>query len=427
MGKIYCISLSSLRRAALVCALAVMAMCVFTVPAYSAPLPQSAFPLVAGLTPSQAKELKVMLNEHRFDDALEILKRESDSDPFNDGLKENIAEIYRAKGWTLYNKDDIEGGFDAFRRASAYEPDKNADTYLGLGYGSFRMKNYDDALYYLYDAVYLDEKNPTGHEMIAQIYYSRGRIEDAIEEWKKVLELDPDNEMARKLLDKAKKEYKVEGAFSKNETYYFTIKYEGEEKRDLGYEVLDILDRAYGEVGGDLDYYPNEPVTVVLYTQKQFTDVTDAPSWSGGIFDGTIRIPVGGEFSMERLKTVLYHEYTHYVSMMVAGRNLPTWLAEGIAQYEERWVHDLKLYEIDGEPIPLTELEKPFINMSPKLAQVAYAESLSAVSFFVDSFGIYNLSKLVKLLGEDVSLDDAFRSSTGISYEDFQKYWMEEA
>jgi len=401
------------RGAALICALAVMASCAF------------ALPVFAGLTQSQAKDVKKLLNDQRFDEAIDILKRESDSDPFNEDLKEQIAYVYRQKGWTLYNKDDMEDGFDAFRRASAYEPDKNADTCLGLGYGSFRMKNYDDALYYLYDAVYLDEKNPTGHEMIAQIYYSRGRIEDAIDEWKTVLELDPKNENARRLLDKAQKEYRVEGAFNKNETYYFTIKYEGGENSELGYKVLDILDKAYGEVGGDLGYYPNEPVTVILYTQQQFTDVTDAPSWSGGIFDGNIRIPVGGEFAMERLKTVLYHEYTHYVIMMVAGRKVPTWINEGIAQYEERWVHDLKYYEIDGKPIPLTELEGPFINMPPKLAMVAYVESLSAVSFFVDTFGMYDLSKLVKLLGEDATLDDAFRRSTGISYADFQNYWME--
>jgi len=375
----------------------------------------------------QVSEVNRLLEDHQYDRAVEILKRESDSDPFNDNLKEQVASVYRAEGWAHYANEELSLGFDAFRRASAYEPDKNADTYLGLGYGSFRLKNYDDALYYLYDAVYLDEENPTGHEIIAQIYYSRGRTEEAIEEWNKVLQLDPDNEMAAKFLEKARREYTVEESFQKNESYYFTIKYEGEGKRDLGYEVLDILDKAYGEVGADLGYYPNEPVTVVLYTKKQFTDITNAPDWSGGIFDGSRRVPVGGTVDRQRLKGVLYHEYAHYVTMMVAGKDLPTWLAEGIAQYEERWVHELVLYKVEGDVIPLTRLEGSFVSLSSsELARAAYAESLSAIAFYVDTFGMYSLSRLVKLLGDDVPINEAFRQSTGITYADFERYWLEE-
>ena len=47
-------------------------------------------------------------------------------------------------------------------------------------------------------------------------------------------------------------------------------------------------------VGRGLSYYPDHEIQVILYSGQQFQEVTDAPGWSGGIYDGKIRIPIGG-------------------------------------------------------------------------------------------------------------------------------------
>ena len=33
---------------------------------------------------------------------------------------------------------------------------------------------------------------------------------------------------------------------------------------------------------------------MVLYSKEQFRDVTQSPSWAGGLYDGRIRLPVAG-------------------------------------------------------------------------------------------------------------------------------------
>src|SRR5204862_4087546 len=41
-----------------------------------------------------------------------------------------------------------------------------------------------------------------------------------------------------------------------------------------------------------------ENMVVTLYTQKQFFNITEAPSWAGGVNDGKLRIPIQGVTSM---------------------------------------------------------------------------------------------------------------------------------
>lgn len=359
-----------------------------------------------------------------YDKMIESLKSEQDKDPFNDQVKDMLASAYRARGWSGYASGDFEKGLTDFRMASKLELEKKAETYLGLGYGSYSLRNNDDALYYLYEVVYLDQDNWRGHELIGTIYYKRGKLAEAIDELEAAHRLAPGEAGLKELLAKARREFTVEGKFTNTDTYYFNIKYEGEERRDLGDMVLDILDSAYRDVGSDLGYYPKEPVTVILYTREQFSDVTDAPSWSSGIFDGNIRIPVGGKVDKRVLTAVLYHEYTHAVTNMVAGRGVPTWLAEGIAQYEERAARDIAVHIDENHIIPLSSLNGPFVGMSGDQARTAYAESLSAVTFFVNRFGSYNLAKMLRLIADGASVEDAMHECTGISFEDFERYWV---
>jgi len=65
-------------------------------------------------------------------------------------------------------------------------------------------------------------------------------------------------------------------------------------------------------------------------------DVTRAPSWSGAINDGKLRIPVSGVQSVTpELARVLKHELTHSFISQMSSNRCPTWLNEGIAQMEE--------------------------------------------------------------------------------------------
>ena len=163
---------------------------------------------------------------------------------------------------------------------------------------------------------------------------------------------------------------------------------------------MDTLEEAYGEVGRAILFYPTEEILVFLYTDQQFFDVTRAPAWAGGLFDGKIRIPTkGSETQINRLRVILFHEYVHAAIHQMTRQGgqqaaVPTWLHEGVAQYFEssgrrggRPVEDsmkawIKQGGITGI-IPLSQLHGSFMGANhPDAARLIYDESLSAVHFW---------------------------------------------
>jgi len=79
---------------------------------------------------------------------------------------------------------------------------------------------------------------------------------------------------------------------------------------------------------------------VLLYAKTAFKTVTQAPEWAGGLYDGKIRIPVGGLTTAEEavgLQSVLVHEMTHAFLFRMAPVGLPLWFNEGLATAFQGW------------------------------------------------------------------------------------------
>src|SRR6202007_751683 len=92
----------------------------------------------------------------------------------------------------------------------------------------------------------------------------------------------------------------------------------------------------YDDLVRDLGNPPRDNILVTLYTEQAFFDVTHAPTWSGAMNDGKLRIPISGLSSVTpELAHVLKHELAHsFITQLSAGR-CPPWLHEGIAQFLE--------------------------------------------------------------------------------------------
>ena len=79
---------------------------------------------------------------------------------------------------------------------------------------------------------------------------------------------------------------------------------------------------------------PHDNILVTLYTEQAFFDVTHAPTSSGALNDGKLRIPISGLNSMTpELAHVLKHELAHSFINQLSGGRCPSWLHEGIAQF----------------------------------------------------------------------------------------------
>jgi hypothetical protein len=167
----------------------------------------------------------------------------------------------------------------------------------------------------------------------------------------------------------------------------FRVLFEGRTDGEAAARVTDVLNAAFWRIGQALGAYPSDVIVVVLYTQKQFRDITRAPEWSSGVYDGRIRIPVAGAAGdPELFERVLVHELTHAMITSLAPRGVPTWLHEGLAQYFEG--ADVRAsrrrLQAHGRRLPLDQLEGSFTGLTPAGALVAYDESLVAVHTLIE-------------------------------------------
>jgi len=113
----------------------------------------------------------------------------------------------------------------------------------------------------------------------------------------------------------------------------FVLSYDAEREPDLSADLLDVLNQAYVEVGMNLNSYPPGQIPVLIYTRRDFSRITASPGWAAGLYDGKIRIPLGGVNRVSApLRAILFHEYTHVVVRTLSGNRCPTWLNEGMAE-----------------------------------------------------------------------------------------------
>ncbi|MGH7273787.1 MAG: peptidase MA family metallohydrolase [Nitrospiria bacterium] len=307
--------------------------------------------------------------------------------------------------------------------------------------GLIRQNREEEAIEILRKIITDDPDNLWAYALLGDLYYQNDRLPQAISVWQKILQTEPSNEVVRARLVKAQRESKTHQEFIHESTRHFRIKFEGSENRDLYKTVLDFLEEAYSEVGKALSFYPDHEIIVFLYTEQQFFDVTRAPAWSGGVFDGKIRIPAGGyQDHLDRLRRVLFHEYVHAVIRQMTDQEfskvgestrpaVPTWLHEGIAQYLEPDSSQidvdrpLKNWVRQGAFLELSRLHGSFLGFNTLLAGLAYDESLSAVKFLVDQFGPYSIQRVLTALAHQKTIDEAMRDSIFIPYEEFQSKW----
>jgi hypothetical protein len=203
---------------------------------------------------------------------------------------------------------------------------------------------------------------------------------------------------------------------------HFAVSFDGPAEEALAMKAVDSLSRALDRVCGLLNTFPTTTIPVVLYTTEQFTDITRAPSWAAGAYDGVIRVPMRGALDDEQeLDRVLAHEFTHALVHTLAKSPIPTWLNEGLATAVESSSLEWAERRVGGStPVPLARLRSSFGTFSGAQAQLAYATSALAVRRMLQDAGGVAVANLIRDLGDGVDFDTAFTHRIQRSFDDFQ-------
>jgi len=308
-----------------------------------------------------------------------------------------------------------------YESALHFQPD-NSTLLIYYAATLMRTGQATEALSHAQHAVVIAPDSPDAIAMLGFVQFASDHTPDAIRSWKKSLALRPDATVSQ-YLARAERESSAESDFSQRESSHFNLHFEGKDTSEtFRRDLLATLDSEYDDLVRDLGYSPRNNIAVTLYTQQAFFDVTRAPSWTGAINDGKLRIPVSGVQSVTpELARVLKHELTHsFVSQMSSNR-CPTWLNEGIAQMEEGKSsgsngHQLAQLFAAGNEIPFNLLEGSFMSFSAPEATVAYAESLAAAEYLRDAYGMTEITSILERLSQGSSIEAALRATVHSDY-----------
>ena len=295
-----------------------------------------------------------------------------------------------------------------------------------------RLGNYRAAEELLLTSLESDKKNQWTYYLLGEAYYQQEKLAQAINQWMAGLELGPSRQISERL-EKARREAGTHNELAVLQSPHFILRYNDKASdQRLGQEILDTLEDLYNHLSRDLTSLAPATVAVILYADKTYFDITQAPSWTGAVFDGKIRVPTRGLTGVtDRLRAILAHELSHSFIASLPGRGSPIWFQEGVAQLQEgkSAANARKLLaqlQRENHLTPLKNLRDSFMGLSPDLAGIAYAESLSAVEYLASQFGRPAIRNLLDLMGQNYNFENAFRTALQRSVSEFESAWQQD-
>ena len=307
---------------------------------------------------------------------------------------------------------------------------RDGNAQIALGYVLLRSGDYQRAGEVLRAALTAAGERGEIHGLLAEIAAQQGDFPQAFEEIEKALRLTPQNKEILVLKEKLTKEWQIEEKMDKNFGGNFTVTFEGGGD-DLGSTALATLEAAYVDLGSHFQHWPKQKTEVILYGNRDFKSLTNAPDWSGGLYDGKIRIPVGGLTGMnENLRRILYHEYAHVLIRALARNHVPLWLNEGLAQWTTgETTANLDQQLASGEKfLPFARFEKSFADLTETEAPLAYTQSLSLTCFIIERFGEAQIIEVLHRMGTGANFQSAaseILAPWNGSFDDMIQTWQE--
>jgi hypothetical protein len=203
-------------------------------------------------------------------------------------------------------------------------------------------------------------------------------------------------------------------------------------------KALTIAEEAMASAAELLGVEAIEPVDFLLYTDTREFRQAMGPATReniGGQAHPGIRTLFGlvepRHIDSDWADELITHELAHLVFHEAVDNPYqypPRWLNEGLAVYLSKGFDDGDRRQVQGAAgggtiIPLEGLGGQFPTR-PGRQSLAYAESISAVDFFVVAHGQDRLLQLITSFGEGTGLDGAFVAATGADFAAFDAAWL---
>ena len=330
-----------------------------------------------------------------------------------------------AAGWALIQRRDYQGAIQAFRKSTAVSPE-DPRLFLGLALSHYRLAQYESVLVNVKRALALDPALEQAHTLFGDLVFMQDDLDGAVHHYESALTLNPNDLSIQDGLYRVRRAQQLEAGFARIVTPHFVVKCEEAQRASLS-GLADRLETLARRIDQQLQSQPDATIIVILYSDHRFQEVTDSPSWAGGLFDGKIHLAAQRVLHASAdADAALAHEYTHALVHRLAGGQAPTWLDEGLALYFEgrtpSWSETL--LDREADLMPLHALHGSFLSLPPRDATMAYAVSLSATRVLVHRFGWSRVRRLLESLSKTEDFSVVFETVLKEPYHTFEASWV---
>ena len=290
-----------------------------------------------------------------------------------------------------------------------------------IGYAAAEMALGRDAmaLPVVLDGLARDPASADLLEVLGVLRDREERVDDALASWREAFLLAPSDRLRERIV-KAERELTAGRDYAYSAAAHFTLRYDGALDQDLVAQLTDFLEDRFREITQTYRHSPSQSITVLLYPQQAFHDVTQVGSEIAGLYDGKIRVPMGGLKKLDpEAQRVLTHELTHAIVASKTRGNCPRWLQEGLAQM--------------AEPRTLRRSDVVALRQSVRADSAAtwpdqafsYPAALSFTRFLEDRRGFDLLVVLLGRLGDGETPDAALTGLYSANLAELAANWAE--
>jgi hypothetical protein len=243
-------------------------------------------------------------------------------------------------------------------------------------------------------------KEPGVLAMAGMAAYQGDDPKRAIGYWRQSLDLEASPPI-ESLVKRAEKEVAADSASERLFGARFTLRYNANETPpEQARAMIPVLDSEWARLSQQLGCETGERISAAILSPNAYRQATGAAEWSGGQFDGRIRVAqlepggIGAE-----TRRVFAHEIVHACIARIA--EMPSWLHEGLAQQlsgEGLSATDRALVmrmAKAGQLPSLRNLSQTWSRMSSEHAHAAYATALVAAELLFQMYGADGVRNLL--------------------------------
>lgn len=226
------------------------------------------------------------------------------------------------------------------------------------------------------------------------------RVRDAVTYWRESLDM-AHSPVVERFLKEAQQELAADGSSQQLIGMRFAFRYDDRSvSPEQARSLVPVLDSEWARVAEALGCRSEERITAIIQSRDAYLKGTGAAEWSGGQYDGRIRVALLEPTPGEQTHQTFAHEIVH--ACLAQTGPWPAWLHEGLAQ------------KLSGRTLPGSEIAaikqmarthqlpslgtmgQTFARMSAHHAQIAYATAMLAADLLYQHYGPDGVRSLIQ-------------------------------